>query len=682
MSSGELSIVESPYSAGTLLAGRYRVEKYLGSGGMGWVLQAKDEALGDETLALKVLYPHLVEEARSFERFRSEILITRRLLHPNIVRTYSFVSLDVKSHLITMECVKGNVLSDIVAAGAMPIKSCIEILFQIAHGLTYAHSLGVIHRDLKPDNILIDDSGDSKIVDFGISQIHSKQADQKQDLNPIGTPHYMSPEQFRGEVLDSASDVYSFGILAYEIACGQRPFDGRSLFALAEAHCHSPLPSVRFKRTEIPQWYEELIYACTEKSREKRTSSFDEICALLAPHLDLPPEGLKQVNTGPVEIPDKTRPAVETSSRHLPEEQRMINKILLKTTIFAMLADLFVYIVASDQGVREAALVIFLFLSLLLVSLKVRFKYRLFTMLGSIPLLLIVIVKTNPATWKRTAALVIDTEISTGLDLSLLRSFLNVKIDPRDPQVAFSVVKPNSMKPRGDSREFDKYGLWIILNSFIPIDIVNKEGQHLLHYAAEIGQSDHVLKLIEKGIDPNVRDSQQRTPIHYAVEKNGNPRTALALLEIGVDFLAIDDAGRSPLWLALKRGTGSVMEILLAKKGAIDQELIVEGRKVTPFHLLVRRYTLYYVIRGCAHLNNPNVIDYRGRTALHEIVLTDFQHPERLEIAKLLLEKGVSPDIADKNGLSPMDYAAKREDVQMQALLRQYSARVANPRKS
>lgn len=272
------------FKSGVLIAGRYEVVRTLGFGGMGTVVQVVDHMLDGETGALKVLFPHLAEDEVQFARFRNEVILARRLSHPHIVRTYDFGSSSGGYYYISMEFVeKGSLTPKIYGRGTEPLtfNEIVAILLEICDGLSCAHRHGVIHRDLKPDNILISMSGAAKITDFGLARALDSNKHFTTTGETVGTPFYMSPEQLAGDKPDLRVDIYSLGILAFEMISKRRPYASENYLELAHMHMTQELPDICTINTSIPKWFKEFVETCASKRKEDRFSSADEAASFL-----------------------------------------------------------------------------------------------------------------------------------------------------------------------------------------------------------------------------------------------------------------------------------------------------------------------------------------------------------------------------------------------------------------
>jgi serine/threonine protein kinase len=273
---------------GSIIAGRYEVICSLGSGGVGGVFRVKDTELAGEEVALKLLHAHLAKDENIFKRFRNEVLVARSLTHPNIVRTHDFGRAEQGFSYISMEIVDGCNLKDKISEtikekGLPPFsfEEALAVLFQIVNGSAYAHDKGVVHRDLKPANVLLGPDGEIKLADFGTARIVGLETSLTQTGQAIGTPDYMSPEQIRGEVPDARCDIYSLGIIAYELVTGVKPFNAETSVAMAFKHINEPMPDVT-EHSEAPAWFRDIVFKCGAKDRESRFDSAKELLIALS----------------------------------------------------------------------------------------------------------------------------------------------------------------------------------------------------------------------------------------------------------------------------------------------------------------------------------------------------------------------------------------------------------------
>jgi serine/threonine protein kinase/Tfp pilus assembly protein PilF len=281
--SGKVSVtrtLETPpevLSRGTTFANRYEILEVLGSGGMGKVYRALDKKL-DEEVALKLINPQIASDKRTLKRFSNELKVARKISHKNIGRMYELMEGE-GTHFITMEFVPGEDLkSFILRSGQMAVGTTLRIATQVCEGLIEAHKSGIVHRDLKPSNIMIDKQGNAKIMDFGIARsLKTKGITSAGAV--IGTPEYMSPEQAEAKEADHRSDIYSLGIVLYEMLTGQLPFEGDTPLSIAMKQKGEIPKDPKELNPQIPDELSNLILKCLEKEKEKRFQSTEEIIA-------------------------------------------------------------------------------------------------------------------------------------------------------------------------------------------------------------------------------------------------------------------------------------------------------------------------------------------------------------------------------------------------------------------
>lgn len=274
---------------GTMFANRYKVLETLGKGGMGVVFRAKDNQL-DEVVALKTLRSDVLsQDPTLLQRFKLEIKLARKITHKNVLRTHDFGEF-AGTPYISMEYLEGVTLKDLQKRkGALPLGVGLQIAKQMCHGLAAAHAQGVIHRDIKPQNMLIiPETGDLKIMDFGIATVSNVKDESRPQDSAItgagvvlGTPDYLPPELGHGEQADFRSDIYCMGVVLFELFCGRLPFPGESPLQIVVAHMQNAPPKPRSIKPGLPVELEAVILKCLEKDRAKRFQTVDELTEAL-----------------------------------------------------------------------------------------------------------------------------------------------------------------------------------------------------------------------------------------------------------------------------------------------------------------------------------------------------------------------------------------------------------------
>jgi serine/threonine-protein kinase len=257
---------------GDLFHGRFEILAPLGQGGMGIVYEARDRSL-DEDVAIKVLRPDFARDPLMARRFKSEIRLARRVRHRNVCAIHDFGEADGLLY-ISMELVQGVDLKRVVREqGALPIDRACDVLLQVAAGLQAVHEAGIIHRDLKTPNILLEPNGVARLMDFGIAKREGSEGGVTVTGQVVGTPEYMSPEQAQGQKLDARTDIYSLGVVAYEILTGRVPFKGETPISTILKHIHDPPPLDGPPADRLPAALREVLRRALAKSPAERHSS-------------------------------------------------------------------------------------------------------------------------------------------------------------------------------------------------------------------------------------------------------------------------------------------------------------------------------------------------------------------------------------------------------------------------
>jgi len=314
----------SELTIGSSFAGRYQIIEELGKGGMGKVYKAFDTEI-EERVAVKLLKPEIAADENMIRRFKNELKLARKITHKNVCRMY-----DINEHenikYITMEYVPGEDLkSSIRRMGPLTAGKAVFIAKQMCKGLKEAHELGVVHRDLKPQNIMIDRDGNARIMDFGIAR-SLKTKGMTETGMMIGTPHYISPEQVTGKDLDQRSDIYSLGIIIFEMVTGRVPFEGETPINIAFMHKTEKAPDPRKFNAQVPLDLSRMILKCMEKDKKKRYQSVEEVLS-----------DLREIEK---EIPttDRMLPEKEPSTARAMVAKLRLKKLLIPALVIIALA--------------------------------------------------------------------------------------------------------------------------------------------------------------------------------------------------------------------------------------------------------------------------------------------------------------------------------------------------------
>jgi serine/threonine protein kinase len=314
---------------GDILAQRYEVIEELGSGAMGKIYKVKDIKIG-EKMAMKILNPEITSDGTTVLRFKNELRLARTITHKNVCRMFE-INEDQGMVFITMEYISGEDLKrTLIRIGQLSPGKSIIITKQICAGLTAAHQMGVIHRDLKPQNIMLDQEGNVRIMDFGIAR--SEQAKGLTETGVIiGTPEYISPEQLEGLELDQRADIYSLGVILYEMLTGMVPFEGETPLNVVLKHKTQIPKDPHEINPQIPHKLKRVVLKCLAKDREKRFKSAWELSETLSQiEADLPLT--KQI------LPQKKNPKFEKITR-APNKRHltfMLILVLLGVILFGL----------------------------------------------------------------------------------------------------------------------------------------------------------------------------------------------------------------------------------------------------------------------------------------------------------------------------------------------------------
>lgn len=319
-----------PNRVGTTI-GKYKLLELLGRGGMAEVYKARHPTLGRD-VTVKILHPHLAEGEGFLARFEREAKAVAAMRHPNIVQIFDYEAAEDAKYMV-MEFVDAGTLQDRFSALAregkrMPIREALPLLRQVAAALDYAHGRGILHRDVKPSNILLDSSGNAYLTDFGIARILSAAQFTATGVM-IGTPAYMSPEQGAGEELSAASDIYSLGVIAYELLAGRVPFTSETTpLAVIHKHIHEPPPNLHTLREGLPAAVEDAVEKALSKNPRGRFRNAGEFIRAL--EKALPEETVRRLDGGPAEkaLPRSAQPTVLMEEPAAPIRSRLPTEVM------------------------------------------------------------------------------------------------------------------------------------------------------------------------------------------------------------------------------------------------------------------------------------------------------------------------------------------------------------------
>jgi serine/threonine protein kinase len=329
---------------GELIDGRYEIEDLVGTGGMSSVYRARDTVL-ERRVALKILHEHFSSDPEYVERFRREARAIAQLNHPNIVTVIDRGDFRGRQFIV-FELVPGDNLKDVVRRyGPLPVPEALALTHQIARGLSFAHEHGVVHRDVKPQNVLLDESGSAKVTDFGIARSLDPGDGLTQTGTVLGTSDYVAPELLSGRRGDARSDQYSLGVLLYELLTGEVPYSGDNFMAVAMRHLRDPVPSVRARRPDVPERVDEIVVTAMAKQPEDRFPSMETMVAALeaAQAQETPVGDTSAEATG--ELPTISKPA-----RPVPRRRRRISPLWAALLVVAAGALALGLILANRDG--------------------------------------------------------------------------------------------------------------------------------------------------------------------------------------------------------------------------------------------------------------------------------------------------------------------------------------------
>jgi eukaryotic-like serine/threonine-protein kinase len=310
---------------GETIAGRYEVEELVGHGGMSSVYKARD-ALLERHVAMKILHEQYSTDEDFVERFKREARSVAQLQHPNIVTVIDRGEEDGRQYIV-FEYIEGeNLKEHVVRQGRLDVREALEIADEVARGLAFAHEQGLIHRDVKPQNVLLNGDGRAKVTDFGIARTLDVDG-MTQTGTVLGTSNYIAPEQASGQRVDAHSDVYALGAVLYELLAGEVPFPGESFVAVAMKHMHEPAPNLLDVRGDVPLRVAAAVDRALEKDPEQRFPTMDAFAAELE-------ACLAELDQGP----DGDKTMVIPSARRAARRRKQVSRWPIVIGLLALLA--------------------------------------------------------------------------------------------------------------------------------------------------------------------------------------------------------------------------------------------------------------------------------------------------------------------------------------------------------
>ena len=328
---------------GELIAGRYELEKLVGSGGMSNVFRAHDRLL-ERTVALKILHEQYTRDDDYVERFRREARAVAQLTHPNIVTVIDRGEQDGRQFIV-FEFVEGENLKEVIAHGQVPVRDAVGLALQVARALSFAHGRGLVHRDVKPQNVLLNEDGQAKVTDFGIARSLDVQG-VTQTGTVLGTSDYIAPEQARGQKVDPKTDMYSLGAVLYELLTGDVPFAGDNFVAVAMRHVNEPAPSVLEHRPDCPVRLDLAVQRAMAKDPADRFESMDDFASELE-------TCLAEVDGRTDEGATMIVPAARPRQRRAPRRRRLPVVPLLLTGLVAAAVAVGAFLLVDDGGTPD-----------------------------------------------------------------------------------------------------------------------------------------------------------------------------------------------------------------------------------------------------------------------------------------------------------------------------------------
>jgi serine/threonine protein kinase len=579
----------------TLIDDRYRPLRYLGEGATGAVVLVEDTTLDNHKLALKLLFPHLVLNEESLARFRNETRITMSLSHPCIVQTFGIGRHENSFYYIKMEYFEGSSLRQYLDARpeGLALEVGISILADIASALDYAHSRGVVHRDLKPENILLSESLRARLLDFGLAQTFNIESRLTGVGAILGTPYYMSPEQVRADILDRRTDIYSFGLLAYEMFSGRRAFEADNLWEITEAHLHKATPEL--VREDIPDWLRDCIRSCSKKERELRTSDIGLVLDLFRSHLT------HDIDASRVDAPRNIRSNTKINT--------VSNQKLYRFKLWYR---------------RN-------FINYVISFLLIVFVITIF-----------ILPHTNTHRWRYSVGIVYLERIFE-TKLGTVRRIFNTPKLLNYPNSLFGVPPTSELHSSNLMRDRQHYLPFV--RAGYDVNYYDPERKtYPLYYYVGMGFTKPIEEFLAHGANPNLFDGYDYRAIDHAVRAPRNEHETISLLLKHSDRLQINKGGRqveSPLATLIQRSKFNAAKLLLEQP---EIEIGISTMDGSPlFFTALRKGNLEIIsllIEKDKSLNKAatlGAVDAKGR-GTKEVLDSVVYLPNRREIEEILLK--------------------------------------------
>ncbi len=480
----------SSVSVGSFVAHRYELVRLLGQGSRGVVYEALDRELRNHKVALKFLLSDSVESDSDIRALRREVLNTRKINHPHVVQVFEFALTKSAVPYIVLEYVGGGSLRELCDTSeysTIGLSDRITIFREICLGIEAAHQAGIVHRDIKPENILLTRERRVKVTDFGFARLMDAQYSLSRTEDTIGTPLYMAPEQFQGMRANALSDIYSLGVIAFEMFSGKRASDADSFFALAVFHLKSPFPLEQLQNNDTPKWLEAVISRCIRKDPKSRYSSVRELLGEIETHASS--DAIEQA---------------KEKGKALYQFQR------------------------TEARLRKLA--------------KIKYYLRKFTRLV-LPLsisLLVILCHLNDRAAGNAATLILPVEKYFNVNLTVLSQLFSVPWSFRRPQDIFTLVDHNSIESQR-----------MVLEAFAKLgaadNIYNNSGDTPLTYAVRHGISTAVATLVQH-VDTSRRNLLGENALALAL--NNGDRPTISIVATYSPLLPCDEMGNNAFQFA------------------------------------------------------------------------------------------------------------------------------------